>query len=309
MSSVAFEILVTGVMDGTTPFVFPEVLPDPINGVHNLSAGDLGIINPVIGNDTFNYNLDWVVRAFHLQLAPATRAVRTNLSFPTVDVPQPMQVVFVGAPPLLPILPPVLIPRGGQIVMLTDDVGADFTGSPVPGPHRVYIEAEPVLDDAVAGFTLGILDAVVKVSRLAEFSAFLATAESVSNTTLTAVPLTQAFAPNPRAFFHVDGSDSILIQQTGRYEVTLTGSSDRIAGGRATQIWAVLLQNTSVIIPGLQVWSGHTSPLGEGSAAAQQYVDLESGDVLQLVTQRFDGNATLEMIPFGVGLTIRREGT
>ncbi len=149
----AYQIQVRGTLDGTTPFVVPPVLPAPSDGgVIKLDAG--------VGVDVGSFDLAalsvanvpiWI-RGFHIELATGVRASRSTLNLqgsrqdpflvPTVSVPG--GAIFMR--------PYVLNPNGiasvgALLLVLTDSVGAAFSGVPVAGPHFVYLDLVPLVTD------------------------------------------------------------------------------------------------------------------------------------------------------------------
>lgn len=151
MSAFAFLFQVAGTLDGVTVVPIPNPLPAPTNGVHTVVVpGNLGIIDP-FDNTPFDTPGGYLIRAIHIECSAATRAFQGRAEIPGVTNPQDLFYAQTS-PTAVPLQrleqTPTLkyLPKGSRILIENDDM-ADFTGVPVAGPHRVYIEMEPCTDE------------------------------------------------------------------------------------------------------------------------------------------------------------------
>lgn len=149
----AYQIQVRGLLDGVTPFVIPDPIPAPANGgVIKIDAGagiDVGTfdVGALVGTDVPVW-----VRGYHIELASGTRASRSLYSIPGSRQDQllaPVNSVPGGTLFMRPyaLNPNAIAPVGTTLIALTDDAGAAFGGSPVTGPHFVYMDLVPIVTD------------------------------------------------------------------------------------------------------------------------------------------------------------------
>ena len=149
----AFQIQVQGLLDGTTPFVIPDPLPDASDGgVIKIDAGvgvDVGTFDlGALSTD----NVPVWVRAYHVEVASGTRAVRSELNLQGSRQNQQLSPIASVPGGTLLTRPFVLntngiAPTGSILEVLTDSVGAAFSGAPVAGPHFVYFDLVPLTTD------------------------------------------------------------------------------------------------------------------------------------------------------------------
>lgn len=154
----AFQIQVQGALDGATAFAIPATLPAPANGgVIKIDAG----VAVAVGTFDLNalirsFNVPVWIRALHTEFAPLTRAARFRLTNPgsrTPDQLLPDLESATAAPLMRPyvLTPGCIAPAGSLLTVLTDDTNDTFGGAPVAGPHFVYLDLEPIRDDAQMG--------------------------------------------------------------------------------------------------------------------------------------------------------------
>lgn len=150
----AYQIQVQGELDGTTAFVMPTTLPAPDNGgVIKIDAGagvNVGTfdLNALAGTDGTPV---WV-RALHVEYAALTRAARINGDISGSQAPDTVipDIADANAAPLMRpnvLSKSIIMPIGAELDILTDDTDDTFSGSPVAGPHFIYIDVEPIRDD------------------------------------------------------------------------------------------------------------------------------------------------------------------
>jgi hypothetical protein len=147
MSGFAFLFNVQGTLDGTTVFTLPDPLPAPVNGVHVIDVpGNFGRWEPL--DDTrFDSPTAYWIRAVHGEYSAATRAVRYDEVLPGSGDFLSVVPAVSGSPPLQALGQSPLtriMPKGAVLRVLNDSIGANFDGAPVAGPHRIYVEVEPL---------------------------------------------------------------------------------------------------------------------------------------------------------------------
>lgn len=152
----AYQIQVRGLLDGVTPFVLPSPVPEPSDGgVIKIDAGvgvDVGRFNLAELSDP---NIPVWVRAYHAEFASGTLASRSDLLLQGSRQNQllvPINSVSAGALLQRPAVlnPNGVTPVGAILRVLTDDTDSTFGGSPVAGPHFVYLDLVPLTDDETA---------------------------------------------------------------------------------------------------------------------------------------------------------------
>lgn len=151
----AYQIQVRGLLDGATLFSPPDPLPAPANGgVIKIDAG-VGVnvgrfdLDELVASDNFPI---WL-RAYQVEAAePATRAIRTTLDTNgslfdervTPDIAAQGDAILMR--PFV-LATNIIIPIGGFLEILTDDTSDAFGGAPVAGPHFVYLDLVPIIND------------------------------------------------------------------------------------------------------------------------------------------------------------------
>ncbi len=151
----AYQIQVRGTLDGATAFALPDPIPAPsLGGVTKIDAG------VAVNVGTFDANTlglsegtpIWL-KALQVEFAALTRAARFTADVSGTRTPAqivPDQVAAAAAPLMrrYSLAENVIMPVGTEIVLLTDDTDGTFSGAPVAGPHFVYLDFEPIRDDA-----------------------------------------------------------------------------------------------------------------------------------------------------------------
>ncbi len=151
----AYQIQVQGDLDGSTAFALPSSIPAPANGgVIKIDAGagvDVGTfdVNTLAGTDSTPI---WL-RAIHVEFAALTRAARVQADISgslARDQVLPVLANAAAAPLMRPyvLTPGCILPVGAELDILTDDSDDTFTGSPVAGPHFIYLDLVPITDDS-----------------------------------------------------------------------------------------------------------------------------------------------------------------
>lgn len=155
MASRAIQIQVQGTLDGATAFVVPDPIPAPDDdGVVRIDAGagvDVGSID--LGDLIQTTSPVWL-RACQIEYAALTRAARAEIDVSGSRQNSLLKQVDAGDPTLMKLLtlsPNIIIPAGGELEILTDDTDETFSGSPVAGPHFVYLELDALGDDEKLG--------------------------------------------------------------------------------------------------------------------------------------------------------------
>ena len=147
MAGFAFLFEVAGTLDGVTPVQLPSVLPAPINGVHIIPVGgNFGTWEP-LDDTAFDSPTAYWLRAVHGEYSAATRAVRFDQIIQGTIAPLSLVPPVGGSPPLqeLEQFPLTrVLPKGARLRVLNDSIGTNFDGVPVAGPHRIYVEIEPL---------------------------------------------------------------------------------------------------------------------------------------------------------------------
>lgn len=149
----AFQIQVRGLLDGVTPFVVPTIPAPQQGGVIKIDAG--------VGIDVGTFDLSalartdiplWL-RSYQVECRTLlTRALRNTTTNPGSQVPR-----FV-TPDIVPpgdnvLMRPfqlakhLIIVPGDTFRVLTDDTSPAFGGLPVAGPHFVYFDIVPLIND------------------------------------------------------------------------------------------------------------------------------------------------------------------
>jgi hypothetical protein len=154
----AYQIQVRGELDGSTPFAIPTDIPAPSDGgVIKIDAGDGVNVGTIDVNAlALTDGTPVWLRAIHVEYAALTRAARISADVsgsrqPDLVVPDIFQSN--AAPIMRPsvLAASVLLPVGTELDILTDDTDDTFAGSPVAGPHFIYLDVEPVRDDEQMG--------------------------------------------------------------------------------------------------------------------------------------------------------------
>ena len=143
----------------------------------------------------------------------------------------------------------------------------------------------------------------------ATVAGFLANLFVIPNGVLGDVPLTQQFTPDPAFYTHVDGTAEVTVVQPGRYLVGYTVAGLNTNNQRSTSNWLVLFDRggADTLISGLQTWSYHrNATLGNAGSGGENATDLEAGDIVRLVVQRFAGAGALEAVPQSCGIVLEK---
>lgn len=163
MSAIALQINVTGTLDGSTVVTAGNPMPAPVDGVHQIAvAGNLGVFDGLLSTED-QAPIGYWLRAITVESAAAVRAVRVRITVPGVDGPTDLLVAAgSGAAPVVrldsfaelesgtatadavPQYSSRFIPKTARFNFLNDSVGQAFGGVPVAGPHRIYMEFEPI---------------------------------------------------------------------------------------------------------------------------------------------------------------------
>ncbi len=152
MSAFALTLDVTGTLDGVTTFTFPSPLTTAVNGLIRIAVpGNLGIIDLFAGL-TQDSPTAYYLRTLAIECSAATAAVRAVQSIAGAGGPAPGRIMLLQQSPTNPVTPPLslfeprMLPKSTRIAILNDSVSAAFGGAPVAGPHRIYLEFDPVGD-------------------------------------------------------------------------------------------------------------------------------------------------------------------
>lgn len=154
----AYQIQVRGRLDGTTAFAIPSPVPAPANGgVIKIDAGanvDVGTFD--LSALALTDNTPVWLRAVHVEYAALTRAARIDAVISgsrTNDRIIPDQAAAAAAPLMRSyvLTPAAIQPMGTLLSILTDDTNDTFGGLPVAGPHFIFLDVEPIRDDAQQG--------------------------------------------------------------------------------------------------------------------------------------------------------------
>lgn len=153
----AFQIQVQGLLDGATAFIVPDPIPAPTEGgVIKIDAGAGINVGTFDLSALARTDIPLWLRAYHVECAtPLTRALRSQTINPgsrenrwvTPDIAP------IGDPLLMPpfqLAKQIVIRPGDTLRVLTDDTSASFGGAPVAGPHFVYFDLVPIVDDEMA---------------------------------------------------------------------------------------------------------------------------------------------------------------
>lgn len=153
----AYQIQVRGELDGSTLFVPPTPLPAPADGgVIKIDAG--------VGVDVGRFDLAelagaegvpiWL-RVYQVEPAqPATRGLRTLVVTDGALVEEWVTPDIAPSRPEILMRPFILAtniiqPVGGFLQILTDDTSDAFTGDPTTGPHFIYMDLVPIVNDEI----------------------------------------------------------------------------------------------------------------------------------------------------------------
>lgn len=152
MAAFALLFQITGTLDGTTVFTMPTPLPAPTNGVIVIPVpGNLGILDLLAG-DAQDSPTAYYCRTMNIECSAGTAAVRIAQLISGAGGPAPGRIMLLQQSPTNPVTPrlslfePKMMPKGTRLAILNDSVSAAFGGVPVAGPHRLYIELDPVGD-------------------------------------------------------------------------------------------------------------------------------------------------------------------
>lgn len=157
MAGFAFLFEISGTLNGISPVTLPNPLPEPVNGVHVIPViGNFGLWEPM-EDSRFDSPTAYLIRAIHGEYSAATRAVKFDQVIPGAGGTSPIVPPIFGTPPMqeLEAFPlNRIMPKGAVLRVLNDSVNTSFEGVPVPGPHRIYIELEPLPgeDEIVTAF-------------------------------------------------------------------------------------------------------------------------------------------------------------
>ncbi len=152
MAAFALRFDITGTLDGATTITFPNPLPTASSGLIVIPiAGNCGIIDLFAGT-TQDSPTAYYLRTLNVECSAATAAVRIVQSISGAGGPAPGRIMLLQQSPTNPVTPrlslfePRMLPKGTRIAILNDSVSAAFGGAPVAGPHRLYLELDPVGD-------------------------------------------------------------------------------------------------------------------------------------------------------------------
>lgn len=149
MAAFALLFQIAGTLDGATVFTMPNPLPAPTAGVTIIPvAGNLGILDLLAGDTQDSPTAYWL-RTLNIECSAATAAVRINQLITGSAAARTALLQQSPANPVMPRLStfePRIMPKGTRLNLLNDSVSAAFGGVPVAGPHRLYIEIDPIGD-------------------------------------------------------------------------------------------------------------------------------------------------------------------
>ncbi len=186
----AYQIQVQGDLDGATAFALPSTIPSPSDGgVIKIDAGagvNVGVfdLNTLAGTESTPI---WL-RSIHVEFAALTRAARIDADISgslARDQVIPILADAAAAPLMRPyvLTPGCILPVGAELDILTDDSDDSFSGSPVAGPHFIYLDVVPIIDDAQMTLIQDII-ATAQTRAAADGDVFFSNQETAASGTV-----------------------------------------------------------------------------------------------------------------------------